>query len=332
MRINKNQHKIWTSSFILFLLAVAAFFIFMFAFPNNPILNRGKYHGFETGKTADRDIYVYRTITYIDDDATEVRIEAETRLIPPVFVIQEEITSQVRERFEIFSAVFSNKFPDSKNAETMFLEIQSVLPGVFSSNEISLIYNSEQIIEVLPAAGEVLTQIMEDGVADIPDNLPGKELARIEIWNWDNDLKSERTESLEAITTRENIEDKIEKMMLARGFSGKEMQAGSIVVQSLAEENLFYDAEATEKSKAIAEREVEPVYRTLLKNERLIKRGYRVTAEDMKRIEALNKVSKRENLFAIFSSIVVIVIMYLLAVLFFKPPITVRRLDRKSVV
>ena len=104
----KRVFSIKDKAFLLAVSGVVAFFLCMFSFPQNPLFSRGRYQGFETGVVAERDLFADRSITYADEEATKLKIDARVQLVPPVFIVQEEISERVNELFEIFAAIYSN--------------------------------------------------------------------------------------------------------------------------------------------------------------------------------------------------------------------------------
>ena len=54
---------------------------------------------FEVGRVADRDVVASRELSYVDEDATRIRIEARKKLVPAIFRYDTAISISMLEQF-----------------------------------------------------------------------------------------------------------------------------------------------------------------------------------------------------------------------------------------
>ena len=114
----------------------AALAILMFGNTMMPASGTLKVSDYQEGMVADKDVVIDQGITYIDEEATRLKQEAEVKLIPPVFVVRDGITEQVMNEYDRFGEELSSLLEYDIDQEVVFLEIQSALPGLFSREDV----------------------------------------------------------------------------------------------------------------------------------------------------------------------------------------------------
>ena len=55
--------------------------------PGGPLSEGAVVSDFEVGKVAERDVVAARDLVYVDEVATDIRLDAERALVPAVFVV-----------------------------------------------------------------------------------------------------------------------------------------------------------------------------------------------------------------------------------------------------
>ncbi len=323
----KRVFSIRDKAFLLSASAVAAFFLCMVSFPQNPLFSRGRYQGFEVGVVAERDLFADRSITYADEEATKLKINAKVQLVPPVFIVQEEISERVKERFEIFAAIYSDGIIAKENPQRMYLGLQAALPGMFTREDVDTILASDNKLELVAISRDILETLLSRGVFNIPENVPGMNQGTIEIWYWMEGEKVRQKINIETIVSRQNLALAVSSALENKNIGPGELKALNIIVGALIEENTFYNADETEKYRERALEEVEPVMKTIVEGERIVKEGYVISPENMAEIAVLDRFSRRDNINAVLGTIVILLIVGALALFLLNPPVARAKLS-----
>jgi hypothetical protein len=82
---------------------------------------------------ADRDINAEAEIVYVDEHATAVRAEAERRLVPAVFVIDEALSNQAVDAFLSFKVGFLDLYATYTSRDELFARLTSKFPDLAAS-------------------------------------------------------------------------------------------------------------------------------------------------------------------------------------------------------
>jgi len=73
-----------------------------------------------------------RSISYVDEDATQLRREAEERLVPAVFQFSDSASRDSIAFYRRFSSLARSLFTKNSSAEAFKLAMQAEFPGLFS--------------------------------------------------------------------------------------------------------------------------------------------------------------------------------------------------------
>ena len=164
----------------------AALAILMFGNTMMPASGTLKVSDYQEGMVADKDVVIDQGITYIDEEATRLKQEAEVKLIPPVFVVRDGITEQVMNEYDRFGEELSSLLEDDIDQEVVFLEIQSALPGLFSREDVETLLSCMENEEVIDQTGVILRNLMVEGILSLTEST---KTDTIEIIRWRNGVK-----------------------------------------------------------------------------------------------------------------------------------------------
>jgi hypothetical protein len=132
------------------------------------IADTGRYAEFELGRVADRDIIAEHAVSYVDEEATRLRLEAEEGLVPAVFVFSQEVGDQCRSAFYRFVELSRNLFSQRSSAEAYKLAIQAELPGAFSSDTLDALFRDPGRDRLLDYGSAALEYLLDTGIVAMP--------------------------------------------------------------------------------------------------------------------------------------------------------------------
>jgi membrane-associated HD superfamily phosphohydrolase len=102
----------------------------------------GDLGDFEVGKVADRDVVAEYPLSYIDIEATSLRMEAQEYLVPAVFRYSDSIAKGVLESWSAFCD-FTDQVAEEKVSPTSErLAVQAEYPAFFSTETLAVYFNS----------------------------------------------------------------------------------------------------------------------------------------------------------------------------------------------
>jgi hypothetical protein len=248
-------------SLIIFFLFIAIILTFNF-FPNQIDL--------EIGEVSTTDIVAPRTVTFIDQDKTEQLRELAVESSSKVYEEDQSVNRMILNNIDqLFNVVLNTKtrIQDSDSGQInnqLLNDIKSNNNFEISNENLSLLLTTD--VEKINELHDVSTDIMEEILKEriFPENI-------IEVRNRINQL------ALETNFDREY------RLVLVN------------ILTKHVEPNMILNLDATEQRQQEALREVEPVKRTVLRGENIIRKGDIVTQDDIQVLEALGLRKPRIN-------------------------------------
>jgi hypothetical protein len=301
---------------VAFLISVA---LVLFLGPR-ALTGRKASLGIEAGKLADHDVVAERDLILVDKKATELRIEAEERLVLPVFTLDPSKTESATARLRAFSDLANDLYARDLFPDTLFLSIQKEFPGILEKEQVLDLFRSQTVPQVLIHAEAVLKKAMDRGIATIP----GQGLERlnpdyVELRRLVDGRTAVEELPLSRLVTRKNlysvIEDEMSVRYVSRALSGL---VGDIVI-AFSLENVFFDAEQSDRARDKARKTVEAVQIRISKGERIIRRGSVVSESDFARLQAIRTAVIRQDWNLVANQIGLLLVCIVLAFFFFSP-------------
>ena len=292
---------------------------------------------FEVGRVAERDVTAEASVTYEDQEATRQRLEAQEKMVPAVFRYTPRISEEVLNNWKRFAAIvesssskLSHDMPDTQ--EAFIQTIENNFPEYFHSDTLELLYHNSQRAELMERASLVLSGIQERGVFLMPHsstlvnlNPDVVELVR----NTDNRVERERI-PYENIVTLEKIPEAIEHWMRVNSVAPENYVTVSQLVKPFITENVFVSTEETVQRLLETRSKIEPVIKYIERGQRVIKKGFIITEEDMVELRALNK-SRANDLGNMVSQALFLLLLYIFMLVFFGQRISGRNLTDPEV-
>ncbi len=265
----------------------AAALVLLLAFGPGSVDSRGGPAALEEGRIAEKDITADREISFVDESATRLRVEAEERLVLPVFVVDVKPAARAVARFRDFQDLVVDLSSRKVAGDTLYLQVQSAFPGLLTKEDVLSLSRSPLRPQALAFADDILRRLLDQGIAAMP-------ASGLEPYNHDyielRSLSDGRPVAAEIPlnrlvtlkTLREAVDAEVADQRLARPLAA--VSAG--LVMSLAVEDAFFDQEQSARRLAAAKDAVEPVVRTIAKGERIVRRGSIVSALDAAKLAA----------------------------------------------
>ena len=286
-RRSSRHNALDLRSAIVLAAIASASFVLLLAFGPGAIDSRGGPAVLEEGRVADSDITADREISFVDDNATMLRIEAEQRLVLPVFVVDEKPASRAVERFRDFQDLMGDLSSRKVAGDTFYLQIQSAFPGLLSKDEVLALARSPLRPQALSFADAILKRLLDQGIAALP-------ASGLEAYNPDyielRSLSEGKPVAVEIpvnrLVTLKTLQDAVDAEAIDRRLARPLAVLTSNLVLSFAVEDAFFDQDQSSRKLASAKAAVEPVVRTIAKSERIVRKGAIVNALDAAKLKA----------------------------------------------
>ena len=257
---------------------------------------RGIEEGADVGKVAERDIIADRDITYIDEKATALRLEAEERLVLPIFVVDEQVESLSMERFRAYQDLVLTLSANPYAADSLYFQVQSEFPGVLPKNDLVDIAGSPLKSQVFSNADAVLRRVFEDGVVALPSSgLENYNPDYVELRRWSGGRLQNEDIPSSKLTTLKNIGAAVDGEVVARRLPDPLARYVGVLVKSFVAENAFFDAQQSKRRLDSVRLRVDPIVRTIARGDHIIRKGFVVTESDFARLEAALSSSSRAD-------------------------------------
>jgi putative nucleotidyltransferase with HDIG domain len=250
----------------------------------------------DLGMVASEDIVVDRDIHYVDEEATSILKDASEKLVPPVFVMNDEITQDSIESFNRFKkSVFPESDDSGKGIEEnkFFVQLQRDFPdiiGKITQEEISFLLSADNKDEIFSMSAVLLEKIMYRGLVSFQTLLDqGSDLfsgGMIEIWH--SKMGKERI-PLEEIVTPDRLKDWVKTHERTDSFSEVDKNLVYLLIMMFAKENAFFNEALTEMERKRARNEVTDVVRRLVEGQVIVRKGDIIDEESLEKINAIGE-------------------------------------------
>jgi putative nucleotidyltransferase with HDIG domain len=244
---------------------------------------------FEVGRVADRDVTAEEGVSYMDEEATQVRIEAQEHLVPAVFRVSSFANEEMRNNWNRFCTFAKGLFDKDLSAEAFRLAMQAEYPVSFPGNILDVYFADPNRVNYHEYGSAVLENILGRGIF----NLPRQEL---ELYNPDVaellSLTGSRTERERVpynnIVTMENIGETINGYVAGGTFPFSFARIAQAMLTPFINENVFFSPNDTRQRVVESRNRIEPVIKYIDQGKRIIKKGFIITDDNMKELRALN--------------------------------------------
>ena len=291
--------------------------------------SEGAMGDIEVGKVADKDIVADRELSYVDEKATALRLEAEQRLVLPIFVVDEKAADASLSRFRDFQNLLISLSAKPYADESLYLRVQSEFPGLLSREDILGLARFPLRSQAFSHAEAVLRSVLSEGVVALPSaGLEAYNQDYVELRRWsDGRLEYEEIPTSRLPTLRSSaglVDDAIAARKLSRPLSGYV----SVIVKSFVIEDAFFDAEQSARRLDSVSKRVEPVMHTIARGERIVRKGFIIGEADFAKLQATRSALSRADWGRLAGNLGLFLSIFALALLFLGPGLSGNKLRR----
>ncbi len=265
----------------------------------------------QPGMVAEKDIVADRDIQYIDSNAmSKLKYDTEKKILP-IFKVDSGVTANVVAAFGEFTSTLQNYFAENMDYDA-FSALSEKLKADGYNISTDFLYGmgkSPAASQILETARKALEDVMTVGVMD--NTAAGYDKNQTaEVWRWRENLREKEDIALTDLMTKDKIPDFI-KSRYSSFLDKTDLQTVVLFVQQFAKENLFYDYDETNKKKETLLANLDPVYKTLLEGDVIVKKGFIISDTDMEKIEALKNSSGKLNLGGVIGTVIFLICLFL---------------------
>ena len=287
--------------------------------------------GLEAGKVADRDVVAEVDAIYVDREATAVRAEVERRLVPAVFIVDAAITRAAVAALGEFKAAFEEFVEAGVSREELVLRLTGRFPDLAGSDLPGRLSDYPAPANAFARAADILERMQKAGIVAMPDaGLEEYHPGTIELRRWEEGPLVYEQVAMDRVVTDRTVARAALEAARALKLSPVLTQLAADLAAAFARRNAFFDAQQSERRLKAAVDGVEPVVRRIAKGDRVIRKGFIVTADDLERLAALDEEGARFDLaYALGGTALLALILFGAACLLGRAN-TGRRLDMPS--
>lgn len=268
----------------------------------------------QAGMVAEKDIVADKDIQYIDSNAmSKLKYDTEKKILP-IFKVDSSVTANVLSSFGEFTNTLQAYFSDNMDYDAYFNLSEQLKADGYSINA-DFLYGmgkSPAASQILETSRKALEDLMSVGFMD--KNAAGYDKNQnAEVWRWQENLREKEDIALSDLITKDRIPDFI-KSRYGSVLHKNDLHTVVLFVQQFAKENLFFDYNETNKKKETLLANLDPIYKTLMAGDVIVKKGFVISDSDMEKIDALKNSSSRTDLSGIIGTVTFLVILFLLGI------------------
>jgi putative nucleotidyltransferase with HDIG domain len=266
---------------------------------------------FEAGRVAERDVAAGQAVSYVDREATEERLEALEHLVPAVFRYSPSAGGEMRNNYVRFREFAEERIREDLAPADFARALEREFPGVFPGDTLEALARHPERASLLEYASSVLELVIDTGVfALIPRELEGYNPDTVELVRRDSSgIRRERL-AYRDIITRDEADELIWRF-ISRG-SAPITSAGPVndLLLPFITENVFFSLDDTRLRAEEAREEAGPVMKYIERGKLIIRKGFIVTEDNMRALEALNLALPGSDIRSILGIVLVMLLLY----------------------
>ena len=273
----------------------------------------GNIEEFEVGKVADRDVMAEHSITYEDEKATRLRMEAQEQLVPAVFHYSFKAVEEIQGSWKRFAATIEDRFMEAYSRDAFRLSLQADFPGDFSGEVLDLLYESQERPAIMQECAAVLDAMLERGIFLLPDTgLEHMNPDVVELIRQSGARIEQERVPIRNIITRGKAVETVATLFSSGSYTPPINELGPPLLRPFLGENIFYSPEDTIQRILDARSGTERVMRNIEQGKRVIKKGFVVTEEEMTELRALRMTRLGNDLPLIFANLIFLILLFVL--------------------
>ena len=285
---------------------------------------------FAVGKVAERDVIASRDISYTDQSATEIRKTARLQTIAPIFKQESELVSDTLKKYDEFVS-FVLALPHN-NEETVFeAQVQTQYPGLYKPPFLKKLEKMQNLEALLLEAQTFLKRILAVGIAEFPKKgIEGLNQTEITLLMQRGSNREYINVQTASIIRLEDLNAYIKKEVKpAPDFDSETV---STLIRPFLQPTIIYDEKETEMRVQEVLKQIQPVIVTIQKNQKIIKRGFIVTGENYRQLQAYSDAGNYLDIGKFLGLAAFVVCLYAIGLFIFSKQVTAGRLKESQKV
>ena len=246
-------------------------------------------HGsFEVGMVADRDVIAGYPLSYVDEEATRLRMEAQRSLVPAVFRYLPYATHDALSAWNEFSDFADRLEEEGLSLASVQLRVQAEYPGYFPTQAVAAYFSAPNRALFRYYGREVLSVVLARRVFV---------LDAVDLGNYNPDsvelltLRGDRTERErirhEGIVSLYDIGDAIRQATETQALPSEFAGFAPALLRPFVRENAVFSRDDTQMRLTETMERVPAVIRNIEQGQRIIRQGFVITREEMQDLYAL---------------------------------------------
>ncbi len=310
---NYPSFSIYIKFFIIFLFFLWSYYLLSLRYHKRPL-------SLKVGDISPYDIKLNETITYVDREKTQLKINHAIAKISPIFKLNMDIIDKTREKIDNFFKeveFYDKKYQDLNNKVNEFYKKykinKNILKDLFKYYKINYLrYKSINLMISFYKAG--VTPISENKIKKLTKT------GRIEkVFYNENGEKIFILSNIKDIYYYKNIDYKKEVKKRYPKLRSEKINVLAILMKKFIKPNLFFDKEATDKKILKIIKNISPVKKTIKKGQIIVRYGEEITEKKFNILKEINKYSQQNNKYLLRGKFELLLIFFIIfAILFYK--------------
>jgi putative nucleotidyltransferase with HDIG domain len=275
----------------------------------------GDLQEFEAGKVAERDILAEQAVSYVDETATQLKVDVQEHVVPPVFRYSPEVTAEAKKEYARFVSLsrpyLTQAEAPQEGFEAYTQEIHRVFPGMFAGETLDILFHEPERENMLQTGSAALDHFMEAGIVALPDTgLENYNPEVLELLRRSEARTGRERVEFTRIITLDTLPDAVNRWYMAEGLPASFGFLGFSLLKPFFKENVFFSVSDTHQRLAEARAQIDAVVKHIEPGTRIIRKGFIITDEDMTKLRALNMAVSTEDPRRMIGHILVLFLLY----------------------
>jgi putative nucleotidyltransferase with HDIG domain len=274
----------------------------------------GRMDEFESGKVADRDIIAGHSVSYLDEEATRLRLDTIEKQIPAVYQLSADVSFQVLDSWNTFCDFTDTLVNRTPNAAR--LAVDAEYPADFSNITLDIYFSTPERTSFRKHGEILLEKILSRGIfsphRDELTQYNGEivELLSLTETGWRKDYIS-RSDIITAAGTNEQLTGIVKTMDAPNIFKA----IAADLVKPFVRDNAFFSFSETQMRLFEAREQSPPVIRTIDKGKKIIRKGFVITEAEIKELNAYNYSTPGRDPRNIIGIVFLVILFYILFII-----------------
>ncbi|MDR2094181.1 MAG: HDIG domain-containing protein [Treponema sp.] len=265
---------------------------------------------FEAGRVAERDIIAEHPVSYVDTEATRLKIKARERMMPAVFKYSGPADADMYSKYDRFASLSLELFDAEVSLDAYKEAIQGEFPDFFPGETLDVLYSDENRDKFLNFGASTLEYLINQGIFHIPQ-------AGLEPYNPDklelldpSGAKEERTQiKYSQVITLDNLDTAVNRYIREGSFTSNFAVIALGLIKPFIRENIFFSQLDTENMLEGIKGQIEPVVKHIETGKKVIRKGFIVSEEELDELKALNMSILQKDMRIIVGRIAIFILL-----------------------